>query len=149
MGLTDSAAKDLVMLTYDGGPWIPTVYDMEDAFGLSADGSSAKGPDVFLPSCQDGVWSSGTGSLLWDRLLQQFGDRIIGRWQELRGGVFSQEALTAQIAEMLDAISEDWIQMDLELYPGRNLIRDPRNQIYNYMEQRLLLLDDVLTSDCE
>lgn len=149
MGLTDSAAKDLVMLTYDGGPWIPTVYDMEDAFGLSADGSSAKGPDAFLPSCQDGVWSSGTGSLLWDRLLQQFGDRIIGRWQELRGGVFSQEALTAQIAEMLDAVSEDWIQMDLELYPGRNLIQDPRNQIYNYMEQRLLLLDDVLTSDCE
>ena len=147
MGLTDSAAKDLVMLTYDGGPWIPTVYDMEDAFGLSADGSSAEGPDAFLPSCQDGVWSSGTGSLLWDRLLQQFGDRIIGRWQELRGGAFSQEALTAQIAEMLDAVSEDWIQMDLELYPGRNLIQDPRRQILDYMEQRLLLLDDVLTTD--
>ena len=49
---------------------------------------------------------------------------------------------------MLDAVSEDWIQMDLELYPGRNLIQDPRRQILDYMEQRLLLLDDVLTTDC-
>lgn len=144
-GLTDSAAKDLVMITYDGGPWIATVYDMEDAFGLSADGSRAAAADFFLPTIQNGIWQSNTGSLLWDRLLQNFGTEICTRYQLLRRDALSQENMAAQAKAVLDSVPEHLIEADMALYPDRPMIEDPSGQILNYIGQRLPILDDIFS----
>ena len=144
LGLTDSAAKDLVFLTYDGGPWIATVYDMEDAFGLSADGSEAASPDLFLPEKQGGFWASGTDSLLWDRLTQCFPGRIAERYRQLRAGPLSEENILQTAQGLINVIPEEWIRMDLELYPNRTPLQDPAGQILAYVPARLEVLDRVM-----
>ena len=84
-GLQDNAGKDLILLKYhDCDSWIPTVYDMEHAFGLDLDGTSYNMADVFLPEMREGNWNSGTNSLLWDRLLQSFCEQIKTRYTELQ-----------------------------------------------------------------
>lgn len=143
MGLTDSAAKDLVMLKYDDGPWIPSVYDMEDAFGLSADGASAVGPEAFLPEAVDGVWTSNTGSLLWDRLLNGWTDGIRARWRQLRADAFFEDRLAARVTAFLDGIPETLVEGDLALYPNRAPLPDPQGQILEYISLRLKLLDGI------
>ena len=48
LGLQDSGAKDLVMLNY-GDVWIPSAYDMDEAFGLDADSAAYLSADKFVP----------------------------------------------------------------------------------------------------
>lgn len=142
-GLEDNAAKDLVLIKYEDSPWIATVYDMEAAFGLAADGASAKDAGSFLPSKSAETWSSNTGSLLWDRLLQNYAPRISERWQDLRQGVLAQDAVLAQAEGMINAIPAQAIEMDRALYPERALIENPSGQIMDYIRQRIPLLDDI------
>ena len=78
LGLPNGGAKDLVLVSY-GDVWIPSAYDMDEAFGLRPGGEGYYSPEDFLPRCEEGVWTSDTGSLLWDRLLQNFPDELRAR----------------------------------------------------------------------
>ena len=142
-GLNHSYAKDLVMVSYDGGPWIASVYDMEDAFGLSTDGSWADEPSEYLPELEDGEWNSGTGSVLWDRLLRNFLPEIAARYRALRQGPLSEETMCAMIVDFRAGIPEEWFALDLETYPDREPLEDPYGQILQYIPQRLALLDEI------
>ena len=85
----------MLLKYHDCDVWIPSVYDMEHAFGLSQDGTAYVSPDVFLPTRTDGIWDSGTGSLLWDRMLNLFETEIRARYTDLHQTVLTEEHLTA------------------------------------------------------
>ena len=145
IGLPQNAAKDLVLLKYqDAGVWIPTVYDLEGAFGLDLETLTYLEPGSFLPSCQDGRWDSGTGSLLWDRLLQSFEPEIRARYADLRGTVLSEESLTDRIREKLAAVPDDAVRADLALWPRQLPDEAPAEQMTAYVLKRLPLLDGIL-----
>ena len=144
-GLQDNAAKDLVLLKYhDCDVWIPSVYDMEGAFGLDLDAMVYTDPAAFLPAQTDEGWDSGTGSLLWDRVLRAFEPEIRARYAELRQGVLTEDGLTTRVDTYLDQIPAEYRQMDLELYPREVPEGDPQEQMRNYMQERIVLLDAVL-----
>ena len=142
LGLSDSGAKDLVLLSY-GDKWIPTVYDMDGAFGLLPDGESASPPDSFLPRCEDGVWTSGTGSLLWDRLLQNFEGELRARYQTLRRGPLSAENILSAVDGFTGSIAASLYLRDAERYPGRPAADEMIEQIHCYIAERLPALDSV------
>ena len=144
-GLKENSAKDLVLIRYEDSPWIATVYDMECAFGLNPEGTEFVSAQDFLPVKEDGVWDSGTGSMLWDRLLQTFESEIAERWQMLRNGVLAQEALLAQAQSLINAIPEQELKMDMKLYPDRLIVENPGEQIMTYIQQRLVLLDSIFS----
>lgn len=147
LGLPNSGAKDLVMLNY-GGAWIPSAYDMDEAFGLNPDAASYLTPGEFLPQKRGDAWVSGTGSLLWDRLLNLFGDELRERYAELRRDVLSEERITALVEEFTGNIPEPCYDMDLNLYPDRP-IADPdmKTQICDYISPRFGMLDLILEVD--
>ena len=149
MGLTNNDAKDLVMLSYENGPWIASVYDMETAFGLAADGASASSADAFRPEKNDGIWHSGTDNLLWDRMLNAFEPQIISRWQDLRQNVLTEENLTMQLKALQDQVPTAAIERDLALYSARETITEPHKQMEEYIQQRLPLLDTVFAASQE
>lgn len=148
LGLTDAGAVDLVMIKYPETPWIPTVYDMEDGFGLNPEGTALVPAGAFVPEKKDGVWSSGTGSLLWDRLLQLYEPQIRARWHELRQGALSKENMLRQVAAVADSIPPELIQADLALYPDRGTPdMDPRAQITRYITERMPVLDRIFKEE--
>ena len=145
-GLQDNAAKDLVLLKYhDCDAWIPSVYDMEGAFGLDLDAMAYADPAAFLPAQTDEGWDSGTGSLMWDRILQAFRPEIAARYAELRQGVLTEDRLTARVDTYWDQIPAEYRHMDLELYPREVPEGDPQEQMRNYIHERLVLLDAVFS----
>lgn len=148
LGLSDAGAKDLVMVKYEDTPWIPSVYDMEDAFGLSPDGAACLSAEAFLPEYADGTWSSSTGSLLWDRLLNAFAPQIRARYAALRQTVLSEEALTGRIRSYIAGIPEELYRQDAALYPDRNLPDvDCEDQMIQYTLERMPLLDTIFAEE--
>ncbi len=147
MGLTESADKDLTLIRYEGTPWIATVYDMEDAFGLEHDGTDVKDADAFLPAKDGDSWTTGTGSLLWDRLMNAFAEEIRARYRELRGSVLTEENIREQVTGIMDRIPETLKEKDLELYPNRETVSRDREKILSYIQERLPLLDRALPEE--
>ena len=144
LGLRHSGAKDLVMLNY-GDVWIPSAFDMDEAFGLDAQALSYISPEDFVPQRVGDTWSSGTGSLLWDRLLNGFGEQLRARYASLRRDVLTEEGILQMIEEFAGSIPEASYDMDRNLYPDR-LIDDPDMlaQMTDYITRRLTALDLAL-----
>lgn len=147
LGLSHSGAKDLVLLNY-GDVWIPSAYDMDETFGLRADEGRYAAPEEFLPEVGDGVWDSGTGSLLWDRLLNAFTEEIRARYASLRRDVLCEAGLLDRVEAFTGAIPEAFYDMDSNLYPDR-FVSDPdmKAQIQDYIGKRLTMLDRALEED--
>ena len=147
LGLSHSGAKDLVLLNY-GDVWIPSAYDMDEAFGLCADERRYAAPEEFLPEMLDGVWDSGTGSLLWDRMLNAFTEKIRERYAVLRRDVLSEAGLLGRVEAFTGAIPEAFYDMDYNLYTDRFVNdREMKTQIQTYIGKRLVLLDQALKED--
>ena len=143
-GLQNNGAKDLVLLKYqDYDAWIPTVYDLEQAFGLGPEGTVYLNVEDFLPHEENGKWASGTDSLLWDRFLNGFQDEIIRRYNELRNGCLSENLVPDMAREFRTAIPEEMINRDLELYADRVRLTDPFEQIPEYYSGRLAEIDRI------
>ena len=143
LGLENSGAKDLVMLSY-GDQWIPSAYDMDEAFGLDALKPGYREPAEFLPQCSEGQWDSGTGSLLWDRLMNAFWEKIRERYHELREGPISNQSLLDVFSSYTAQIPESFYDYDWYLYPGRSLrYADMLHQIEQYIPARMKLLDEI------
>lgn len=144
LGLQNSGAKDLVMLSF-GDVWIPSAYDMDEAFGLDMQALSYRSAEDFVPEKADGIWSSGTGSLLWDRLMNLFEDEIRARYTFLRTDVLTEENIIGMVEEFTGCIPEASYDMDWNLYTDRPM-NDPnmKKQITDYISQRIPILDSIL-----
>ncbi len=143
MGLPNSGAKDLVMLSY-GEKWIPSAFDMDEAFGLDPAHGRYRDPLEFLPALTGGPEPSGTNSLLWDRMLVNFQDRLRTRYFALRQSVFSDDFMINRVKDFIAQIPESFYDFDLYLYPER-AIKDIRmeEQIIQYIRTRMKILDYI------
>lgn len=147
LGLSHSGAKDLVMLHY-GDEWIPSAFDMDEAFGLDGVELRYLPPEEFLPVRTDGAWDSATGSLLWDRLLTAFEPELRARYTALRADVLSEERLLGLVEEFTGSVPEAFYDMDGCLYENRPLDDpDMRVQMMDYIPKRLAALDAILEVD--
>ena len=147
LGLPQSCAKDMVLLSY-GDTWIPAAYDMDKAFGLDPDRAAYLSPDDFLPEKVNGLWRSGTDSLLWDRLLNSFETDIQTRYTRLRQSVLSEENILNHIHTFIGSIPESFYDMDMNLYASRPLIAaDMEKQITDYVSLRFAALDPILMEE--
>ncbi len=144
LGLRDSGVKDLLMASFDGGVWTPSLYDMENAFGLNADGLGYDTSDAFIPKETGGVWTSATGSLLWDRIVQNFQPELQARYRALRGTVLQNAAVEKQIDTMISAIPAAYYAADAQKHPT---IPRPEGDWAQQMKQdfarRTALLDQL------
>ena len=141
LGLTRHGSKDLVLVNY-GSIWIPSHYDMEDAFGLLADGSGAYDAEEFLPFRTDEGWTSATENLLWDRLLNCFEDEIAQRYAVLRETILTTDGLCGRVSQFTDMIPEDLYAADAACYPPPAQF-DAEEQMIQYIQGRLAALDEI------
>lgn len=146
LGLTDNGTKDLVLVCFDDGLWIPSLYDLEDGFGLTADGLGYAAADDFLPTLENGTWSSATGSLLWDRILQNFLPELQTRYRQLRTGVLTDEGVFKRIENAVSGIPAIYYEADARAFP--ELPRpegDPAAQMKQDFTRRIAALDRIFS----
>ena len=142
LGLTNHTDQDLVLVNY-GDVWIPSLYDMETAFGLSEDGFSWQDPTEFLPRYTGSRWDSDTGHLLWDRLLQNFADEICVRYQILRTGILNPQMLCNRVTTFVDEIPVVIYETEEEINPHPHSYEESKMQILNYIPKRIEVLDEI------
>ena len=148
MGLTDNYAKNVLLLTFDGKQWIVSLYDMDAAFGLAFDGSEIFDANYLLPKKNaDGTISSETGSLLWDRIINNYPDKIKNRYFELRKNILDNERVIERFQSFTDSIPQQVYDKELEIW-GEIPMHDKNNieQIREYVYQRSQLLDSFFYS---
>ena len=148
LGLTDNFTKNVLLITYDGEKWIPSLYDLDTACGLAFDGSKIYGADYLMPKKNaDGMFESSTDSLLWDRILNNYSAEIKARYQELRKGAFDTEKTASKFETFINGIPSEYYGKDLEIW-GNIPFHDQNNieQIKGYLSERSSLLDKFFDS---
>ena len=144
LGLNEHYYHDVLFATYDDGPFIASLFDMESAFGLLEDEEAFASASLGLPTLNGSEYSSGTDSLLWNRLISVFSNEIINRYSELRGSVLSQENVSAIISARCNSIPQSLNNADLLLYPGQPFGDvDHKEQMQSYFGERIALLDSL------
>ena len=144
LGLNEHYYHDVLFATYDNGPFIASLFDMESAFGLSEEEKSFASASLGLPTVNGAEYSSGTDSLLWNRLISLFSEEITKRYMVLRDSVLSIENVNAIIVARCASIPESLNSADLLLYPDQPLKdTDHKEQMQSYFSERISLLDNI------
>ena len=142
LGLTENGGQNLILVSY-GDEWTASLYDMEAAFGKSADGATQYSAAEHLPVRTVEGWDSATGSLLWDRLLEQFEEEICARYTQLRQSVLNPDVLCTRVEEFMGAIPQEVYQADWEAWPREFAGGEEPEQITAYLRQRMAALDVI------
>lgn len=133
---TDGLAKNLIMITYDGVHWIPSMYDLDTTWGIRFDGS---GFDSFTHPME---YYLGSNSLLWQRLANNFYHEIAERYRALREGPLSTANIISRFNEFIKEIPESVLAEDPEIYPGLPSVDlDHWKQIRNFVLERAQYAD--------
>lgn len=97
--LSDNAGKNMLLATYDGKVWYPTLYDLDTSWGTHWKGTS-------LYNYSSGV-INGSNSLLWQRIEKLYKKEIAARYFELRQSVLSKENIMAEFNNFKTSIPKE------------------------------------------
>lgn len=109
---TDSLAKNMLLMTYDGVKWYCGAYDMDGTWGRQYAGMEQGA----TTACPEGY--ANTNSLLWRRVEACLGQELHDRYFDLRETVLSKEHIMAKFEQFENQISEDMFAEDYALNSG-------------------------------
>lgn len=135
--MRDNYGKNMLLATYDGKVWYPSLYDLDTCWGTRWDGLSLE--QDYLKG-----WTLGTGgSLLFERLEKNFKKEIAERYFDLRKDVLNPnhimdmfESFYARIPK--DALAQEQAKWDTPEHPipGYDL-----SQIKEYLDKMVPIYD--------
>lgn len=134
----DNVSKNILWITYDGIIWQPSVYDMDDTWGMVWNGIDWYSHDAMLFSKHD-------QNLLWTRLFDNYVEEIAERWQELRKDILTTANVENAFSKFFDEIPSlvyatekiKWTEV-----PSQD--KNNLQQITDWCEKRLVALDNDL-----
>jgi uncharacterized protein YjdB len=114
----DSLGKNLIMMTYDGVKWYASQYDMDSTWGLHFAASKFYDPAMKCPEEYQE-----NNSLLWQRIVNCFAQRLQDRYFELRNTVLSETNIINEFERFIDGIPYEIRkeEQELEAYISRPL----------------------------
>ena len=133
--LDDNVGKNMLLATYDGEIWYPSLYDLDTSYGANWNGTA-------LAQYKDYVMYSGL-SLLWSRMEKLFSKELAQRYFELRESLLDVQYVMTMFDSFCGSIpqevqlreTEKW-NTKAEPIPGY-----PLSQIEEYLEHQIPLLD--------
>lgn len=130
----DNIYKNTIWASYDGVKWIPSVYDMDGTWGMVWDGSFTYSANDFAP---DG------SNLLYQRLLENYKDRITARYKELREDILSIHNIEKQFSSFFAQIPDAAYEAEAKKWPTvPSHDKNNYQQIINYAKERVAYFDE-------
>ncbi len=134
--MSDNRGKNMLLATYDGKIWYPSLYDLDTTWGTHWTGGS-------LYNYSSGFLDDG-GSVLWQRMEKLYKKEIAARYFELREDVLSAEHIMETFNSFYDTIPAEVLARETEKWntketpiPGYDF-----TQIQAYLNSVLPRLDD-------
>ena len=134
----DSAARNLILLTYDGGnKWYCSAYDKDMTWGNGLVGAPTYNSQLPCPAGYNN-----TNSLLWERLTALFGDAIWERWSELKTNILSADNIKAEFDYFWQDITDADYAADVRAWPTMpQATLDFKTRIANFVDGRWTYMD--------
>ena len=129
--MPDNTGKNMLLATYDGLVWYPTLYDLDTTWGTNYKGTSLynyKNSDL-----------SHNNSLLWERMEKLFKKEIAQRYFELRNSILSPQNVMAEFNAFYNTIPSE--VLNRETAKWNNIPGYPLSQIQEYLNVRVPKLD--------
>ena len=102
----DNAGKNMILGTYDGLVWWPSLYDLDETWGNCWDGKAYRENKDFLLSY----------SGLLRRILTCFPDELRARYHELRDDILSKDNILAEFERYRSQIPQEYFDRDKALW---------------------------------
>ncbi len=138
--MPDNTGKNMLLATYDGNVWYPSLYDLDTTWGVHWTGG-------YEYNYSSGV-VNGSNSVLWKRFEEHFKPQIAARYFELRSNVLDPEYVMNKFYEFYDTIPQEILVRETEKWtrpddpiPGYDL-----TQIQNYLDTVIPRLDARFSS---
>ena len=122
----DNLVKNLMMVTYDGKVWYPSLYDLDCTWGTFYDGSILENYDA-LPKY--------TSSALWPKMLEAFPNEVADRYFTLRKELLTKENILKEFNDFISGIPESSLAKENKRWkniPGQDI-----TQIEEFLDYRL------------
>ncbi len=139
----DNLAKNILWVTYDGTHWYSTVYDMDSTWGMYWNGSFIYTPETM--NMTEMTSQNSNINLLWEKIFENFYDRVVERYFELRQGALSMEnirmrfdAFFALIPDLVyEAEKARWTEVPSQEINNKAQILDFAQKHLEKLDQRL------------
>lgn len=132
--LVDNTGKNMLMATYDGNVWYPSLYDLDTSWGTNYTGSG------FYDYTFMDIASS---SNLWKRLKENFREEIKTRYSELRESILTKENILKEFEMFERSIPEEVFEREKERW-GSDLPGYGLEQIEAFLDIRIPLVDEFM-----
>ncbi len=132
----DNTAKNILWVTYDGVQWTPSIYDMDDSWGLVYHGQDFYSPTEMLPT------HTLEGNMLWKRLYENFYDEIAARYAALRKKILTHGKIMSTFESFIDSIPSVIYYYECKKWP--DIPSQDKNNIYHisdWVANRLIAYD--------
>ncbi len=133
LNIADNNAKNLILVTYDGKIWYPTLYDLDTTFGSYYHGLDLYPADYPLYM---------NYNRLFERLDLLFKKEIEQRYKELRQNILSEENIINEIDKVYSQIEPSLFEKEQQKWgqlPGYEL-----TQLKEYIHERLPYVDKMM-----
>ena len=134
--MPDNTGKNMLLATYDGKVWYPSLYDLDTTWGAHWTGG-------YEYNYSNGV-INGSNSVLWSRFEKHFKAEIAARYFELRSSVLDPEYIMKKFYDFHDTIPQEVLDRETEKWTRPN---DPipgfdLPQIQKYLDTVVPRLDN-------
>lgn len=130
--MADNVGKNLMMVTYNGELWYPTLYDMDLSWGENwtiEELADYENSTIVL-----------AGNRLLGRLEQNFDAELSARYKELRSHILSKEHIMEQFLTFNSSIPAETFEKEIDRW-GEDIPGFDLTQIEHYLDHAIPLLD--------
>ena len=132
--ISDNVGKNIIMITYDGKIWYPSLYDLDTAFGTYFNGE-----EEFL---YDSLLNMESNNL-FKRLNDNFSNEIADRYFELREDILTEKNINNEIDNFYNSIPKDSLKKEKNKW-GENIPGFEVAQMKNFIKSRLPIIDNYM-----
>lgn len=130
--LNDNIYKNMLMITYDGQFWYPSLYDLDTSWGTNWKGTELT----------DYKSNLNNENLLFTKLEKNFPNEIANRYFELRKDILTKENVMKEFNNFYNSIPKETLKKEQERWeniPGYDL-----DQIKEFLNVRTPLVDEKM-----
>lgn len=138
MDAIDNYGKNMIMLTYDGKVWYPSLYDLDATWGTDSSGNKLENYDFT---------TNDTDNMLILRTMECFQNEVATRWFELREEILSKDNILNEFYSFNDSIPNDTLKKEKRKW--KDISGYDIKQIEEFLDYRLKYIDDLMESKRE
>lgn len=130
----DNITKNLMLVTYDGKVWAPSLYDLDTTFGTDAAGNLLNSYEKYEYDMKV--------SLLFKRTVETFPTEVADRYFELRKDILTKENIMKEFEEFKYYIPDETFEKEAERWsdiPGESI-----EQISTFLDYRIPFIDTYM-----